>query len=218
MLEELPGPVRGLLPRCGLMACMTPKHLRCFGCRRALVSAALLILVLSACGKARGPSSIGTAKGPGATRTWPVAERKPVPSLTGELVDGSRLDTARLRGSVVVLNVWGSWCGPCRGEAPNLKKVSDEYAARGVRFVGIDIRDTRANATAFEASFGITYPSFFDPTGLLVVRLNKILPAATVPVTLVVDRQGRAAARGVGGLTEAQLRAIVDPAAAEAAS
>ncbi|HEV8528128.1 MAG TPA: TlpA disulfide reductase family protein, partial [Actinomycetes bacterium] len=106
-------------------------------------------------------------------------------------------------------NVWASWCSPCRAEAPGLQKVSTELAGQGVRFVGIDTRDTNDNARAFERRFGITYPSIIDEDGALLLRFNETLPPQAIPTTLVIDKDGRMAARALKPLTEEQLRELV---------
>ena len=127
----------------------------------------------------------------------------------GTTLTGSALSLSDLRGDVVVVNVWGSWCPPCREEAPVLAKLSRRYAEQGVSFVGVNVRDNRAAALAFEENYGITYPSIEDRTGSTVLALNQYIPVNAVPVTLVLDRQGRVAARVLGAVREATLRALL---------
>ncbi|MEU0022703.1 TlpA disulfide reductase family protein [Streptomyces rochei] len=135
--------------------------------------------------------------------------------LSGATIAGDRLNLAALRGKVIVLNVWGSWCAPCRAEAPALKKASDETYDLGVRFVGIDTRDNDAAARAFERTYGITYPSFRDPDGELLLRFNGRIPLSAVPSTVFIDRDGRIAARIIGQTTYRTLRDLAKDIATE---
>lgn len=136
----------------------------------------------------------------------------PLPEFEGETVDGDMLALTDLRGHVVVLNVWGSWCAPCRAEAPDLAMVSGETAPRGVRFVGIDVRDNPAAARAFARTFGITYPSFDDQKGLVLAQFTGIIPVSAVPSTLVVDRSGVIRARVIGQVDAGTLRGLIEDA------
>lgn len=146
---------------------------------------------------------------------FPAADRgQPVELGGGTLTDGE-LSLAELRGDVVVVNVWGSWCGPCRVEAPVLAQVSADYREREVSFVGVNVKDNRAAAIAFEEEYGITYPSIEDVDGRAVLALSQYVPASAVPVTLVLDREGRVAARVLGAVREATLTALLDSMLAE---
>ncbi|HVM26675.1 MAG TPA: TlpA disulfide reductase family protein [Mycobacteriales bacterium] len=144
------------------------------------------------------------------------AEREPVPALSGPTLEGEQLDVADLRGSVVVLNFWASWCAPCVAEAKNLVTVSERTADDGVVFVGVNIRDDTAAARAFERRHEVPYASIEDQPGALLTRFRRLVPQ-TPPTTLLVDRDGRIAARFIGGLTEAELLAPVQALAAEEA-
>lgn len=146
---------------------------------------------------------------------YPVADRGEPVELSGGTLTGDDLDVADLRGDVVVVNVWGSWCGPCRIEAPVLAQVSEDYRGRGVSFVGVNVKDNRAAAIAFEEEYGITYPSIEDVDGRAVLALSQYVPASAVPVTLVLDREGRVAARVLGAVREATLTALLDSMLAE---
>jgi thiol-disulfide isomerase/thioredoxin len=117
----------------------------------------------------------------------------------------------------VVLNIWGSWCSPCRAEAKNLVTVADDTKAKGVQFVGINTRDLQtAQAKAFEKKYAVSYPSLYDPTGKLILRFPKgSLNPQAIPTTIVLDRQGRIAVRALKALTEDELRKILDPLIAE---
>lgn len=160
--------------------------------------------------------SPGNRSEPGQPVTeFPPVDRGDAVEVGGTTLTGDSLSLVDLRGQVVVVNVWGSWCPPCREEAPVLAKVSKEYAAKGVSFVGINVRDNRSSAVAFEDNYDITYPSIEDTDGRAVLALNQYIPANAVPVTLVLDREGRAAARVLGAVRDPTLRALLDSVVAE---
>jgi thiol-disulfide isomerase/thioredoxin len=175
--------------------------------------AALSVVLLAACADTKVTPSSGNGQryvaGDGTVQVIKPADRKSAPELTGTTLDGSAFSLADLRGNVTVVNVWASWCSPCRAEARGLQKVSTELATRGVRFVGIDTRDTNDNAKAFERRFGITYPSIVDQDGALLLRFKETLPPQAIPTTLVIDKDGRMAARALKPLTEEQLRELI---------
>jgi len=186
----------------------------------ATAGAAALTLVLAACG------SGGTSGGSGNTNfitgkdgisTARKGSRIAAPDLSGKTIDGKQLDVADYKGKVVVLNVWGSWCGPCRLEAPNFVRVSKDTASKGVEFVGINTRDTSTSpARAFEKQQGITYPSLYDPTGRLLLRFKAgTLNPQAIPTTIVLDRDGKIAARTLQPLSEENLRKMINPVLAE---
>ncbi|MBG0853345.1 TlpA family protein disulfide reductase [Streptomyces spinoverrucosus] len=186
----------------------------------ATSGAAVAALLLSACG------SGGTSGGGGDTNfvagadgidTVDQGERTAAPDLSGKTIDGRQLDVADYKGKVVVLNVWGSWCGPCRAEAKNLETVYQDTKDQGVQFVGINTRDTSTGpALAFEKEFGVTYPSLYDPTGKLMLRFEKgTLNPQAIPSTLVIDRDGKVAARTLQPLSEEKVREMLDPVLAE---
>jgi thiol-disulfide isomerase/thioredoxin len=131
-------------------------------------------------------------------------DRTPAPALSGTSLAGRSVDVAALRGRVVVLNFWASWCGPCVAEAKNLVAVANQTAPQGVTFVGVDIRDESANARAFERTHAVPYESIEDQPGALLARFRRFVPQ-TPPTTLLLDRQGRVAGRFIGGLTEDEL-------------
>ena len=148
----------------------------------------------------------------------PPSSRGVLPAVSGEslLEPGRTISTDQYRGQVVVLNVWGSWCGPCRAEADALDQVATASAPRGVQFLGIDVRDQRDAAADFVRDRGVVYPSIFDPPGrsLLVLRGY---PRNAVPSTIVLDREHRVAAVFLTSLLASDLQPVVDRIAAEPA-
>jgi thiol-disulfide isomerase/thioredoxin len=178
--------------------------------------AATAVVALAGCSASEATSSRTLQVGDTAVvEQLPAAERQVVPELRGRLLSGGQFDLADHRGKVVVVNVWGSWCAPCRAEAPHLQQVWTETQDRGVQFVGINVKDNDAAAKGFVRTYGITYPSLVDDDGRLLLMLRGSLPPEAIPSTIVIDRQGRIAARALGGITEQQLRRLVDWALAE---
>jgi thiol-disulfide isomerase/thioredoxin len=169
--------------------------------RRLLAAAAAALAAaatLSACaGQDAVDQTAGASDrfvaGDGTVVTPAVGHRPKAPEVIGTLLGGRRFNLAGHRGHVVVFNVWGSWCAPCRAEAPDLERVYRKTRASGVQFVGVNIRDTKATARAFDRTFHVTYPSIFDPAGRFVLQFRQ-LPPSTIPATVVVDRDGRIAA------------------------
>ncbi len=137
--------------------------------------------------------------------------RRDAPALAGDDLDGRPAGLAGLRGHVVVLNVWGSWCGPCRAEAEDLARLSREIPAEEVRFLGINTRDPdRAAARSFVREHGLRFPSLHDPAGELLLRFPpELLNPQAVPSTLVIDRRGRVAVAIGGAVTDEQLRPLL---------
>lgn len=204
-----------------MSACRAPRRLATL--RRATVlatGAAVAALSLSACGS--GGASGGSAdtkfvQGKGGIDTVAKGDRQEAPELSGKTLEGKPLDVADYKGKIVVLNVWGSWCAPCRAEAPNLAKVAKDTKAKGVQFIGINTRDSnRAPALRFEKSFKVDYPSLYDPIGKLMLRFPKgSLNPQAIPSTIVLDRDGKIAARALTPLSEEKMRKMVDPLIAE---
>jgi thiol-disulfide isomerase/thioredoxin len=147
--------------------------------------------------------------------TYAVNARHAAPALTGKAFDGSALTLSALgAGKVVLLNVWASWCGPCREESPMLGASAKTYEPQGVVFVGIDEQDTASAGRAFATSAGMTYSNFVDPDGALLSKL-KMLPQMGIPSTLVLDKHGRIAARVIGPTNAAELKHVLDNLTAE---
>ncbi len=143
-----------------------------------------------------------------------IKDRKTAPQAKGTGLDGTALSLAGYKGKVVVVNFWASWCAPCRGEAPSLAKLAQVKQAQGVQFLGIDIKDAKSAALAFERTFGTPYPSIFDPDGQVTLGF-RVVPPSAVPSTLILDRQGRVAVRIIGLTTYSRLSPLIDKVAAE---
>jgi thiol-disulfide isomerase/thioredoxin len=110
---------------------------------------------------------------------------------------------------VLVMNFWGSWCTPCRAEAPALASLARRFTPAGVQFLGVDIRDTPASGEAFQRDFDISYPSLNDPGDLIALDFRSTVPPAGIPTTLVISRGGRIAARVIGAVTYPSLRTLI---------
>jgi len=191
--------------------------------RRARLTAALgaaTALALAGCsssGAGSGDKGVGFVTGKGGVATASPAERVAAPDITGTSLDGGgSLKLSDYRGKVVVLNIWGSWCSPCRAEAKGLQETSEKYGDQ-VQFLGINTRDTDpANAVAFEKNFGVTYPSIYDPDGAEILKFPKgSLNPQSIPTTIVIDRDGRLAARAMRAMSAEDLQKMVDPVLAE---
>ncbi|UGY91300.1 TlpA disulfide reductase family protein [Streptomyces gobiensis] len=169
----------------------------------------------SGTGSASGASS-GFPAGTGEITAIPAGRRAAAPDISGKDLDGQPLRLSNYRGSVILLNVWGSWCEPCKREAPHLKRAFDKTKGDDVQFLGINTRDmSAAPAKEFERTYGITYPSFYDPRGKLVLRFKGHLLPQAIPSTVVIDRQGRIAVRALKALTEREILGMLTPVIAE---
>jgi len=187
---------------------------------RQLALCLLTTSLLAACTGTQtdGPSGPRQQTLPGAVGNTllGVGSRIPAPTIRGESLDGTELDLSSMRGRVLVLNFWASWCNPCRAESPTLVKVAKDNASRGVAFVGINIKDDRAAARRFDEVHGVSYPSLFDQPGVILTRLHKLIPQQP-PSTLLIDKAGRIAGIFRGGVTESDLSGPVQALASESA-
>lgn len=190
--------------------------------RRSLLGAAggtTAALLLAACGTDTGDryasGDSGYVSGSGVSTEIPAGDRAEPLEFSGTSYDDEDLSAADLRGEVLVLNVWYASCPPCRKEAPDLQAIHEEYLEQGVAFLGVNVRDAAGPAQAFETSYGITYPSLPDPDAEIMYALRGQVAPNAVPSTLVVDREGRVAARISGAADPSVLRAMIDAVVAE---
>ena len=158
------------------------------------------------------PSAIASASSTddislGLTRYSPE-DRKPVTGVTGTTLDGKQLDISSLRGRVVVINAWASWCDPCQEELPVLVSVANSSDPKSVSLVGLDVNDTLDAANAMVKKFAIPYPSIIDKGARLLVHVPGVPPEA-IPSTVVLDRQGRVAARVIGTVKPGMLEPVI---------
>jgi DsbE subfamily thiol:disulfide oxidoreductase len=161
--------------------------------RRFLILPCLALLVGTACGGSGSLSGV-------------VKVDEPLPRLSGETLDGDRLNAStHADGSVLVINVWADWCDPCREEQPQLVRLADRYRDE-VRFLGINYQDDRDAARAWVEEFGVPYPSLYDPSGRTAVDLGYPF----LPDTYVVDRDGRIRWVVFGASDEQELRRLID--------
>lgn len=190
--------------------------------RRLAAAAALLVLLVGCSPTVTGGwdesgAQTGYVSGDRSVTTWPAGERPGPVEIVGTTYDDVQVDLADWRGDVVVLNTWYAACPPCRAEAPDLVALAEDYADRGVRLLGINSTDDTGAAQAFERTFSVPYPSLHDADGSAVAALQGIVPIQAVPTTVVLDAEGRVAARVLGVVDPSTLRAVVDDLIAEAA-
>ena len=177
---------------------MIPKKL-------ALSSAIISVIFLSGCG---GGGSSSTAEnfvaGNGVVTFMKPADRKPAPDISGKTLDGTNYK--QVPGRIVILNVWASWCAPCRAEAPALVSLSEIYPE--VSFVGLLTRDNLSTARAFVKRFKVSYPTLIDES--ILINFRNSLVANAIPTTLVIDANGKVAARISGQITTAALTDLIN--------
>lgn len=182
----------------------------------AILLSACLAVTLASCGKTtkttktEGDFSEGYA---GLTRVAPGDRGEPV-ALVGRDLDGNALSSEQWLGKIVVVNVWGSWCPPCRVEQPILSKVATELKPDGVEFLGIAIRESAVTSRAFTRSKKVPYPSIGEGEKT-ILAFAETLPPIAIPTTYVIDRQGRVATRVLDRITYATLKSLINEVADE---
>lgn len=154
--------------------------------------------------------------GDGSVTEYAPADRKQPIVLKGTLFDGTAVDSRAWAGNVTVLNFWYAACAPCRLETPRLQALSEQFKPQGVQFYGVNVRDEEPAATAFERTFGVTYPTLQDKDGGILLAMTQYVPPQAVPTTLVIDKQGRVASRILGLADQGILKALIEGAVNEA--
>ncbi|WP_169251670.1 TlpA disulfide reductase family protein [Brevibacterium sp. 'Marine'] len=185
--------------------------------RRALFTSALAAgtaLALSACSENdeladQAGSDQGYVSGSGVVSQVAVEDRGKPLELSFETLDGESMSLADLRPTPVVVNLWYAACPPCRKEAPDLKSVSEEFGDKA-QFIGVNVRDQEAAANAFIQNYQVPYPNMLDSNGEMVSLLSGVLPPQATPSTVVLDAQGRAAARVVGEVDSSTLKGLIE--------
>lgn len=167
---------------------------------------AVAAVALVGCGRDQ-PPVVGTSM-------IDAADRELLPPIAGTTLDGSSVDLADLRGKVVVLNSWASWCAPCRTEIPAFVALSRQVDPANVAIVGLDVSDDDTAAREFVDEFAMTYPSIVDGDGTILPTIPGVPPAA-LPSTVIVDREGRIAVRIIGEADANELPALVEQVTAE---
>jgi thiol-disulfide isomerase/thioredoxin len=166
----------------------------------SLVVAVGIMLAATGCNSLQGTGDKGYVTGDGAIRTFPVSDRGEPITLSGKDLDGKPITLESMRGKPTVVTVWGSWCASCRKDSPYLVEAEKRFGDK-VNFVGIDSRDAgTAQAKAYNQRFGIGWPSFFSPGGEALLAFPGVLTPNSVPATVVLDAQGRAAVDINGGV------------------
>ena len=169
----------------------------------------MVALLVSCSGGGSSIAEESFISGDGSISYIKASDRIAAPQLSGMTLTGKNY---RFKGSqVAVVNVWASWCAPCRAEAPTLAALSEKYT--DVAFIGILTRDNPATAEAFVRRFALPYPTLIDDSVLIGFR--KSLPANAIPSTVVLDQNGNVAARISGEVTVASLSELIEKVSAE---
>lgn len=182
----------------------------------ALAALACLALVAGCSDQVGSSGDQGYVAGRGIITTLAVADRDKPSEVSGRTIDGEELSLDDYAGQVVVVNVWGSWCAPCRAEAPMLAAAARDLAKQDVAFLGIDSRDpSESAARAFVRRFDIPYPSIYDQQGRTLLAFRGTLNPNAIPSTVIIDREGRVAASVLGEISRTTLYDLVEEVSAK---
>jgi peroxiredoxin len=166
----------------------------------AVLLAGALVVTLLTQGKGNATDSV----------VYQPGHRPAAPDFTATSLTGTTIKMSSYRGKIVVLNFWGSWCSPCREEAPTLAVLAEQYGKQGVAFLGDDVGDTSpANALAFTRSIGIGYPSMSDPGYAVVQKFSQVAPVSNTPTTVVLDKTGHVVGTVLGKISYGQLTTLL---------
>ena len=189
-----------------------------------VVASSVLLVVLAGCSTgddavAQGGTFEFVAPGGKTDITYdpPDSRHRPGPITGPELTDPAKtVSLDDFAGQVVVINVWGQWCGPCRSEITELQKVYEATRGLGVAFLGIDVRDNNRDAAVdFVVDRKVTFPSIYDPAMRTMIAFGGRYPTTVIPSTVVLDRQHRVAAVFLRELLAQDLQPLVERLAAE---
>ncbi|MFJ3307358.1 TlpA family protein disulfide reductase [Streptomyces sp. NPDC086549] len=177
---------------------------------RSCAAVAVLCAILAGCST---PVPIGdTTSSDPLTQTMKEGERPVAPDFSGTTLEGHTAHLSDYRGKVVLVNAWASWCGPCRIEAPELKKIQQTWKSRGVQVFGLDNDKSRAAGLAFQQDHHLGYPSVHDPSGRQALKLpHGLVNPQFLPFTIVIDPAGKIAAARMGQVTETGMEKIIAP-------
>ncbi len=182
---------------------------------RRLLGTALLCLALT--GLAGCSSDLftsgakGFVSGNGAVTVVPEGQRRAPAPISGTTIDGKRVSLADFAGRIVVMPVWGSWCGPCRAEAPMLQAASKDLADEGVVFLGINVRDdNQGKRDAFVRTTGMTYPSLDNTDGSVLLNFHAGMTPNVIPSVAFIDSDGKVAAAVLGEITRTTLYDVIE--------
>lgn len=176
---------------------------------KKLATLILLAISLTACGNSSQVASKSYVAGNGTVTYIDTKDRKEGPTFSGLTLDGENFELPH--GGIVVINVWASWCAPCRAEAPTLAALAKKY--KGAVFLGVLTRDSEVAARAFQNRFDLPYPTLVDDSVLL--KFRDTLSANAIPSTILIDKKGRVAARISGEITVASLSELIEKLHAE---
>jgi thiol-disulfide isomerase/thioredoxin len=170
-----------------------------------------MVGALAGCGGVGTQGSTGGyVSGNGSITVVAPQDRHKAPVLAGSDLEGQALSTADFAGDSLVVNVWGSWCPPCRKEAPALAEVATKYADRDVSFVGVLVRDKPAAALAFTRKHQTPYRSIADFSGRNLLGFSTSLPSQAIPTTWIIDDRGRVAVRIMDDVSASTLAGLID--------
>lgn len=187
--------------------------------RPLLATAGALVLAgsIAACGASapeKAAQEVGYREGDGSLLVIKESDRQEPIELSGQTIQGKAWDSADHRGSVVVVNLWASWCGPCAKEAPHLVEAHEETASDDVEFVGINSRESsKSTGLAQSKAWGFEWPSVYDKSGSTAIDMQGKTTAP--PSTAVLDREGRIAVVVLGPVTKDTLVGIIEDTKAE---
>jgi thiol-disulfide isomerase/thioredoxin len=182
--------------------------------RRTVVTVTAVVAVLLAGALAvtfltQGSTSSSAETVDGNTVVYTAGHQPLAPDFTATSLTGTTIKMSSYQGKVLVLNFWGSWCPPCRDEAPTLAVLAQQYGSKGVDFLGDDVQDTPENALSFTRSVGITYPSINDPGYVVVQEFSQVAPVSNTPTTVVIDAAGHVVGMVLGKISYGEMTTLL---------